>query len=91
MTDIVERLREMTRKAQVIEEHGTLSLAADEIERLRLNVFGLTADNAAKSDIIRELHDEIERLRAALEWIAEDDGGRAGDEARAALGEAKDE
>ena len=45
--------------------------AADEIERLRLNVFGLTVSDHAKSDIIRELHAKIERLQAALEDLIE--------------------
>jgi len=63
MSDIVERLREPP------EGPGALYLmieAADEIERLRLNVVGLTASDEAKYDIIQALHAQIEQLRSAL-------------------------
>jgi hypothetical protein len=96
MSDIVERLR----KRMVRRELGDDPLvkvfgdAADEIERLRLNVFGLAADNEAKSDIIRELHDEIERLTtllAASRAEIEETMRMQIEAARQALGEAKDE
>jgi hypothetical protein len=96
----VERLQEMGEKTALLLE------SAAEIERLRLNVFGLTVDNGAKGDIIRELHDEIERLRKLeailrelLEGLREGEGLRERyerrfallDRGRRALGEAKDE
>ena len=69
MTDIVERLRKQAGwhiDNQKMVTGPLLDEAADEIERMRLNVVGLTASDEAKYDIIQALHGQIEKLRAQV-------------------------
>jgi hypothetical protein len=57
MTDIVERLRQCDENFELAQE------AADEIETLRTRLVGVEA-------LMVDQHDEIERLGAALQRIA---------------------
>lgn len=85
MTDIVETLRRFDAWEKVIRRHKLVHKAADEIERLRerLHYCNGVADNGWA---------EIERLRAALQKIADmnadDDGYHAVQAAKEALDEA---
>jgi hypothetical protein len=72
MTDIVERLRSIYKLRgdtySSMEVFGAVNQAAAEIERLRAVAQARSHElRAAGADVITELRDEIERLRAACE------------------------
>lgn len=82
MIDIVERLKEHSKKPYHPDEDGILVIdAADEIERLRAyaqHERDLGAEEVAKKDavVIQSLQNEIERLRAEVASLRLTLGGK---------------